>query len=159
MWVSSRILFRILGGALAGWHLLFLWWVVQSVPGAPLLRRWWGRAGPASPLPTGPPVSLPRPTSLPPHHSVGPAFGSYRHPSKTSPEWCFGVWRNSLQSDQTETSFLHTDRCVENTTPAEKIACDCPSSMTRSSLGPGPNPRPIWTYQFSPRGFRVHSLR
>ena len=42
MWVSCRALFRILGGALAGWHLLFLWWVVQSVPGAPLLRRWWG---------------------------------------------------------------------------------------------------------------------
>ena len=43
----------------------------------------------------------------------GPAFGPCRHLQKTSPEWCFGVWRNSLQSDQTATSFLHTGRCTE----------------------------------------------
>ena len=69
--------------------------------------------------------------------SWGPAFGTCRHLEKSSPEWCFGVWRNSLQSDQTATSFLHTDRCVQNTTLAEKVAYGCPAPTARSGLGPG----------------------
>ena len=67
-----------------------------------------------------------------------PAPNPCRPSRKTSPEWCFGVRRNSLQSDQTATSFLLTDPCGQNTTLAVQIAFGSQTPIARPGLGPPP---------------------